>query len=229
MDFFIKMAELKTALTSKITSNNDTRDYDFGRVGNTNYVYINNEETKPIVSIRGWEYDSVKNPFKNPNYNYIHTKLNYRGTYLSGENNSNHNYRAYRYPWCFNTYHSTKANPTGGSNYEKLQSYVCPRGSSSTSGNFSLAKLSSADAWPIRPSDWDVNNNFTPYIPYYTRIRIPIADFLVKDSNDNNVSVLEDAEQNNYSISRIKGILNLIQPDGVYCAGNGFNNSVLSK
>lgn len=220
------MAELKTALTSTITSNSDTRDYDFGRVGNTNYVYINNEETKPIVSIRGWEYDSVKNPFKNPNYNYIHTKLNYRGTYLSGENNSNHNYRAYRYPWCFNTYHSTKANPTGGSNYEKLQSYVCPRGSSSTSGNFSLTKLSSADAWPIRPSDWDVNNNFTPYIPYYTRIRIPIADFLVKDSNDNNVSVLEDAEQNNYSISRIKGILNLIQPDGVYCAGNGFNNSV---
>lgn len=226
MDFFIKMAELKTALTSTITSDSDTRDYDFGRVGNTNYVYINNEETKPIVSIRGWEYDSVKNPFKNPNYNYIHTKLNYRGTYLSGENNSNHNYRAYRYPWCFNTYHSTKANPTGGSNYEKLQSYVCPRGSSSTSGNFSLAKLSSADAWPIRPSDWDINNNFTPYIPYYARIRIPIADFLVKDSNDNNVSVLEDAEQNNYSISRIKGILNLIQPDGVYGAGNGFNNSV---
>lgn len=220
------MAELKTALTSTITSDSDTRDYDFGRVGNTNYVYINNEETKPIVSIRGWEYDSVKNPFKNPNYNYIHTKLNYRGTYLSGENNSNHNYRAYRYPWCFNTYHSTKANPTGGSNYEKLQSYVCPRGSSSTSGNFSLAKLSSADAWPIRPSDWDVNNNFTPYIPYYARIRIPIADFLVKDSNNNSVSVLEDAEQNNYSISRIKGILNLIQPDGVYGAGNGFNNSV---
>lgn len=220
------MAELKTALTSKITSDNDTRDYDFGRVGNTNYVYINNEETKPIISIRGWEYDSVKNPFKNPNYNYIHTKLNYRGTYLSGENNSNHNYRAYRYPWCFNTYHSTKANPTGGSNYEKLQSYVCPRGSSSTSGNFSLSKLNSTDAWPIRPSDWDVNNNFTPHIPYYTRIRIPIADFLVKDSNNNNVSVLEDAEQNNYSISRIKGILNLIQPDGVYGAGNGFNNSV---
>ena len=220
------MAELKTALTSKITSDNDTRDYDFGRVGNTNYVYINNEETKPIVSIRGWEYDSVKNPFKNPNYNYIHTKLNYRGTYLSGENNSNHNYRAYRYPWCFNTYHSTKANPTGGSNYEKLQSYVCPRGSSSTSGNFSLSKLSSADAWPIRPSDWDTNNNFTPHIPYYTRIRIPIADFLVKDSNNNSVSVLEDAEQNNYSISRIKGILNLIQPDGVYGAGNGFNNSI---
>lgn len=226
MDFFIKMAELKTALTSTITSDNDTRDYDFGRVGNTNYVYINNEETKPIVSIRGWEYDSVKNPFKNPNYNYIHTKLNYRDTYRSGENNSNHNYRAYRYPWCFNTYHSTKANPTGGSNYEKLQSYVCPRGSSSTSGNFSLTKLSSADAWPIRPSDWDINNNFTPYIPYYARIRIPIADFLVKDSNDNNVSVLEDAEQNNYSISRIKGILNLIQPDGVYGAGNSFNNSV---
>lgn len=226
MDFFIKMAELKTALTSKITSDNDTRDYDFGRVGNTNYVYINNEETKPIVSIKGWEYDSVKNPFKNPNYNYIHTKLNYRDTYRSGENNSNHNYRAYRYPWCFNTYHSTKANPIGGSNYEKLQSYVCPRGSSSTSGNFSLTKLSSADAWPIRPSDWDINNNFTPYIPYYARIRIPIADFLVKDSNDNNVSVLEDAEQNNYSISRIKGILNLIQPDGVYGAGNGFNNSV---
>lgn len=226
LDFFIKMAELKTALTSKITSDNDTRDYDFGRVGNTNYVYINNEETKPIVSIRGWEYDSVKNPFKNPNYNYIHTKLNYRGTYHSGENNSNHNYRAYRYPWCFNTYHNTKANPTGGSNYEKLQSYVCPRGSSSTSGNFSLTKLSSADAWPIRPSDWDVNNNFTPYIPYYTRIRIPIADFLIKDSNNNSVSVLEDAEQNNYSISRIKGILNLIQPDGVYGTGNGFNNSV---
>lgn len=226
MDFFIKMAELKTTLTSKITSDNDTRDYDFGRVGNTNYVYINNEETKPIVSIRGWEYDSAKNPFKNPNYNYIHTKLNYRGTYYSGENNSNHNYRAYRYPWCFNTYHSIKANPTGGSNYEKLQSYVCPRGSSSTSGNFSLAKLSSADAWPIRPSDWDVNNNFTPHIPYYTRIRIPIADFLVKDSNNNSISVLEDAEQNNYSISRIKGILNLIQPDGVYGAGNGFNNSV---
>ena len=122
MDFFIKMAELKTTLTSTITPNSDTLDYDFGRVGNTNYVYINNEETKPIISIRGWEYDSVKNPFKNPNYNYIHTKLNYRGTYLSGENNSNHNYRAYRYPWCFNTYHSTKANPTGGSNYEKLQS-----------------------------------------------------------------------------------------------------------
>ena len=226
MDFFIKMAELKTALTSTITSNNDILDYDFGRVGNTNYVYINNEETKPIVSIKGWEYDSVKNPFKNPNYNYIHTKLNYRDTYRSGENNSNHNYRAYRYPWCFNTYHSTKANPTGGSNYEKLQSYVCPRGSSSTSGNFSLTKLSSADAWPIRPSDWDTNNNFTPYIPYYARIRIPIADFLVKDSNNNSVSVLEDAEQNNYSISRIKGILNLIQPDGVYGAGNGFNNSV---
>lgn len=220
------MAELKTALTSTITSDSDTRDYDFGRVGNTNYVYINNEETKPIISIKGWEYNSTKNPFKNPNYNYIHTKLNYRGTYLSGENNGNHNYRAYRYPWCFNTYHSTKANPTGGSNYEKLQSYVCPRGSSSTSGNFSLAKLSSADAWPIRPSDWDVNNNFTPYIPYYARIRIPIADFLVKDSNNNSVSVLEDAEQNNYSISRIKGILNLIQPDGVYCTGNGFNNSV---
>ena len=226
MDFFIKMAELKTALTSKITPNSNMLDYDFGRVGNTNYVYINNEETKPIVSIKGWEYDSVKNPFKNPNYNYIHTKLNYRDTYRSGENNSNHNYRAYRYPWCFNTYHSTKANPTGGSNYEKLQSYVCPRGSSSTSGNFSLTKLSSADAWPIRPSDWDINNNFIPYIPYYARIRIPIADFLVKDSNDNNVSVLEDAEQNNYSISRIKGILNLIQPDGVYGTGNGFNNSV---
>lgn len=226
LDFFIKMAELKTALTSTITSDSDTRDYDFGRVGNTNYVYINNEETKPIVSIKGWEYNSTKNPFKNPNYNYIHTKLNYRDTYRSGENNSNHNYRAYRYPWCFNTYHSTKANPTGGSNYEKLQSYVCPRGSSSTSGNFSLAKLSSADAWPIRPSDWDANNNFTPHIPYYARIRIPIADFLVKDSNDKTVSLLEDAEQNNYSISRIKGILNLIQPDGVYGAGNGFNNSV---
>lgn len=220
------MAELKTALTSTITSDSDTRDYDFGRVGNTNYVYINNEETKPIISIKGWEYNSTKNPFKNPNYNYIHTKLNYRDTYRSGENNNNHNYRAYRYPWCFNTYHSTKANPTGGSNYEKLQSYVCPRGSSSTSGNFSLAKLSSADAWPIRPSDWDVNNNFTPHIPYYARIRIPIADFFVKDSNDKTVSLLEDAEQNNYSISRIKGILNLIQPDGVYGAGSGFNNSV---
>lgn len=220
------MAELKTALTSTITSDSDTRDYDFGRIGNTNYVYINNEETKPIISIKGWEYNSTKNPFKNPNYNYIHTKLNYRGTYRSGENDNNHNYRAYRYPWCFNTYHSTKANPTGGSNYEKLQSYVCPRGSSSTSGNFSLAKLSSADAWPIRPSDWDVNNNFTPHIPYYARIRIPIADFFVKDSNDKTVSLLEDAEQNNYSISKIKGILNLIQPDGVYGAGSGFNNSV---
>ena len=48
MDFFIKMAELKTALTSTITSNSDTRDYDFGRVGNTNYVYINNEKSMKI-------------------------------------------------------------------------------------------------------------------------------------------------------------------------------------
>ena len=42
------MAELKTALTSTITPNSDTRDYNFGRVGNTNYVYINNEKTMKI-------------------------------------------------------------------------------------------------------------------------------------------------------------------------------------
>lgn len=88
MDFFIKMAELKTALTSKITSDNDTRDYDFGRVGNTNYVYINNEK-------------SMKIPYKEKGRIIKNYKSNNSRYFKSGNDYGNDGFYSSKFPYCF--------------------------------------------------------------------------------------------------------------------------------
>lgn len=88
MDFFIKMAELKTALTSKITSDNDTRDYDFGRVGNTNYVYINNEK-------------SMKIPYKEKGRILKNYKSNNSTYFKSGNDYGNDGFYSSKFPYCF--------------------------------------------------------------------------------------------------------------------------------
>ena len=88
MDFFIKMAELKTALTSTITSDSDTRDYDFGRVGNTNYVYINNEK-------------SMKIPHKEKGRILKNYKSNNSRYYKSGNTYGNNGFYSSNFPYCF--------------------------------------------------------------------------------------------------------------------------------
>lgn len=88
MDFFIKMAEIKTALTSTITSDSDTRDYDFGRVGNTNYVYINNEK-------------SMKIPYKEKGRILKNYKSNDSKYYKSGNNYGNDGFYSSTFPYCF--------------------------------------------------------------------------------------------------------------------------------
>ena len=88
MDFFIKMAELKTALTSKNTSDSDTRDYDFGRVGNTNYVYINNEK-------------SMKIPYKEKG-RILKNYKNYNSRYYKSSNTfGNDGFFSTNFPYCF--------------------------------------------------------------------------------------------------------------------------------
>lgn len=82
------MAELKTALTSTITSNSDTRDYDFGRVGNTNYVYINNEK-------------SMKIPYKEKDRILKNYKSNDSSGYKSGNNFGNDGFYSSNFPYCF--------------------------------------------------------------------------------------------------------------------------------
>lgn len=82
------MAELKTALTSKITSDNDTRDYDFGRVGNTNYVYINNEK-------------SMKIPYKEKGRILKNYKSNNSRYYKSGNDYGNDGFYSSNFPYCF--------------------------------------------------------------------------------------------------------------------------------
>lgn len=106
MDFFIKMAELKTALTSKITSNNDTRDYDFGRVGNTNYVYINNEKSMKIPNKA--EGRITKN-YKSNNSRYYKSRNDY----------GNNGFYSSNFPYCFMDkakWGSTFTNPDNCSN-----------------------------------------------------------------------------------------------------------------
>lgn len=105
MDFSFKMAELKTALTSTITSDSDTRDYDFGRVGNTNYVYINNEK-------------SMKIPYKEKGRIQIYYQ-NTDGTYKSGNNFGNDGFYSSKFPYCFMNkakWGSTFTNTTNCSN-----------------------------------------------------------------------------------------------------------------
>lgn len=82
------MAELKTALTSTITSDSDTRDYDFGRVGNTNYVYINNEK-------------SMKIPYKEKGRILKNYKSNDSKYYKSGNNYGNDGFYSSTFPYCF--------------------------------------------------------------------------------------------------------------------------------
>lgn len=82
------MAELKTALTSKITSDNDTRDYDFGRVGNTNYVYINNEKSMNI-------------PYKEKGRILKNYKSNNSRYYKSGNDYGNNGFYSSNFPYCF--------------------------------------------------------------------------------------------------------------------------------
>lgn len=99
------MAELKTALTSKITSDSDTRDYDFGRVGNTNYVYINNEK-------------SMKIPYKEKDRIRIYYQ-NTDGTYKSGNDFGNNGFYTSKFPYCFMNkakWSSTFTNTTNCSN-----------------------------------------------------------------------------------------------------------------
>lgn len=106
MDFFIKMAELKTALTSTITSNSDTRDYDFGRVGNTNYVYINNEK-------------SMKIPYKEKDRIHKYYKSNNSRYYKSGNDYGNDGFHSSNFPYCFMDkakWGSTFTNPDNCSN-----------------------------------------------------------------------------------------------------------------
>ena len=88
LDFFIKMAELKTALTSKITSDNDILDYDFGRVGNTNYVYINNEK-------------SMKIPYKKKGRILKNYKSNNSRYFKSGNDYGNDGFYSSNFPYCF--------------------------------------------------------------------------------------------------------------------------------
>ncbi len=82
------MAELKTALTSTITSDSDTRDYDFGRVGNTNYVYINNEK-------------SMKIPYKEKGRILKNYKSNDSRYYKSGNDYGNDGFYSSKFPYCF--------------------------------------------------------------------------------------------------------------------------------
>lgn len=106
MDFFIKMAELKTALTSTITSNNDTLDYDFGRVGNTNYVYINNEK-------------SMKIPYKKKGRIFKNYKSNNSRYYKSENDYGNDGFYSSNFPYCFMDkakWGSTFTNPDNCSN-----------------------------------------------------------------------------------------------------------------
>ena len=88
MDFFIKMAEIKTALTSTITSDSDTRDYDFGRVGNTNYVYINNEKS---MNIPYKEKGRIRKNYKSNDSRY----------YKSGNDYGNNGFYSSNFPYCF--------------------------------------------------------------------------------------------------------------------------------
>lgn len=100
------MAELKTALTSTITSNNDTRDYDFGRVGNTNYVYINNEKTMKI-------------PYKAEGRITKNYKSNNSRYYKSGNDYGNDGFFSSNFPYCFMDkakWGSTFTNPDNCSN-----------------------------------------------------------------------------------------------------------------
>lgn len=82
------MAELKTALTSTITPNSDTRDYNFGRVGNTNYVYINNEK-------------SMKIPYKAEGRITKNYKSNNSRYYKSGNDYGNDGFYSSTFPYCF--------------------------------------------------------------------------------------------------------------------------------
>lgn len=100
------MAELKTALTSTITPNSDTRDYDFGRVGNTNYVYINNEK-------------SMKIPYKAEGRITKNYKSNNSRYYKSGNDYGNDGFFSTNFPYCFMDnakWGSTFTNPDNCSN-----------------------------------------------------------------------------------------------------------------
>lgn len=100
------MAELKTALTSKITSDNDTRDYDFGRVGNTNYVYINNEKS---MNIPYKEKDRISKNYKSNDSSY----------FKSGNDYGNNGFYSSKFPYCFMDkakWGSTFTNPENCSN-----------------------------------------------------------------------------------------------------------------
>ena len=100
------MAELKTALTSTITPNSDTRDYNFGRVGNTNYVYINNE-------------NSMKIPYREKDRIHKYYKRNISRYYKSGNDYGTDGFHSSNFPYCFMDtakWGSTFTNPDNCSN-----------------------------------------------------------------------------------------------------------------
>lgn len=98
------MAELKTTLTSSITSDSDTRDYDFGRVGNTNYVYINSEKS---MNIPYKEKGRILKNYKSNRY------------FKSGNDFGNNGFYSSAFPYCFMDkakWGSTFTNPDNCSN-----------------------------------------------------------------------------------------------------------------
>lgn len=117
-----------------------------------------------------------------------------------------------------------------------MQKYICPKHENAAWPHdyYVLTKQggnNDTSAWPIRPSNGDGSNMvLTPGKPYYTRIRIPLADLMCKYVNpndrtqfDNNIFSDEYSDEStvytkngsgNLIISKIKGHISLINPNG---------------
>lgn len=210
-------------------------DYNFGRVGVSNRVYINNEEYRQIDSIAGWENKNTKERPESANRekesDIVPGKSNYIRTCLEQNFGKNSiNFRGNCYPYCFSGDTSITSVPSSGRFWPALprfdkdgkpsangirvgmQKYVCPATSGAVwpNGFHTLKQLTSNSAWPVRPSNGNgAALDYSPSKPFFTRIRIPLVDLKWKhytaSGSYRTLNILEDESVETSSDNRTNG------------------------
>lgn len=242
-------------------------DYNFGRLGDTNTLYINTEKFRHIDYIEGWQnINSKETPNSEQATDMIAGSGNYLRTCLeNGWTGNTITRRGNHFPYCFSgdTVDSVPANdrnwpalprfsvvtgyegdpPVSVVTADRLvgfQKYICPRTGNNPvfpADYYTLEQTPSNSYWPIRPSNGDgAKKSFSPSNPYMARIRIKLTDLKYSAWSDEtrtelvtrnileepSTSATSDNRKNGdiIDIARIRGFINLINPDGINAITN---------